>query len=228
MQEYKRMNNLYLQTVHAVVARFPAVLPYLNEKAIKMFKAANSLSAINKKYHDAITQALVNYFEGGNLAASRNIFKKAMTEASLDAFESGWQDNDGELPIDEDALAWLGDFQNEQFGYVDDLFQQMRDLRKDKEFDYFAWASARADGYTEAMTAVYNAAAMLVKKQMLTWHYGDTQHCSTCEDLNGQRHRASWYLSRDYVPRKPGANLECHGFRCQCYLTDDNGDTITL
>ena len=116
---------------------------------------------------------------------------------------------------------------NEELGYLDDLFASLRDLRGTVDAD--AEAQLRADGYAATLDAVYAEGILRGKKnQMLTWHYGDTDHCDTCAKLDEQRHSAKWYVQRDYIPRKPGAAMDCGGYRCQCYLETDAGEIITI
>lgn len=52
------------------------------------------------------------------------------------------------------------------------------------------------------------------------------QHCETCASLNGTRHRMSWFVERDYIPQKPGAAMDCGGWRCQCTLVDTEGNQV--
>ena len=194
-------------------------------------KAAGDMGSINATYHDAITQALIDYFEGGGSVTSpRNSFRRATLTAFQDAFDLGYSDGGGELPVDEEATAWLNARTNEEFGNIDGLFEQAKEFRKDKEFDYFSWATSRADGYSSAAMSVYNSAVLMAKKnQMLTWRLGQTEsHCSTCSELNGNSHRASWYISRDYIPRKPGASMECNGYNCDCRLETKDGKEVTI
>lgn len=188
------------------------------------------LSSINAEYHDQITDAIVAYFEGGGIALSRNQFKEAIIQAFGDSFDAGWVDAGGELPVDDDALAWVEDKINQEFGYINDLFQEIRDLRKDKDFDYFSWASSKADAYTKTLAYIYNFAQLMInKKQMLTWRLGETEkHCKICLNLDGQRHKASWYISKDYIPRKPDAAMDCKGYNCDCSLEDDEGNEVTI
>lgn len=224
------MTDLLPATIRAVVARYPAIVPMLSRHAKILYGIKAELGNINMRYHDEITRALIAYFEGGPIAASRNAFKRAMIQAFGDAFDAGWIDGGGTLPVDDDALEWIGARMNEEAGYIDALFQDARQRRKDKDFDWFAWASRKADRYTAAVTGVYNAGRMLAgNKQMLTWHLGATgEHCVTCVKLNGQRHRAEWYVKRNYIPGKAGAAMYCGGYNCQCFLTDDNGLGVTI
>lgn len=217
------------QVIQAIVKRYPAVVPLLNDKA-RAYKEAGDIASINAQYHNTITEALVTYLEGGSVTAPRNKFRREMVQAFGDAFDLGWTDGGAELPFDGDALDWYNARVEQEMGFVDGLFQQAKQLRKDKDFDAFAWATARADGYTGTILAVYNAAVMFAKKnQMLVWHLGSTeQHCTTCASLNGKKHPAYWYIERDYIPRKPGAAMDCNGYNCDCYLTDKNGDEVTI
>ena len=202
----------------------------LKARQFGVIKAAGDFAGVNKTYHDAITAALTTFFEGGSIAAPRNAFKRAIVEGLGDAFDLGWADGGGELPIDEDALSWLNARIEQEFGLVEMLFQAAKELRKEDGFDYFPWVTARADGYTGTLQAVYNAAKMLAAKgKLLTWVLGNTEkHCATCLQLNGTRHRASWYIANNYIPRQPGAGMECGGYNCDCVLTDNAGHDVTI
>jgi hypothetical protein len=109
-------------------------------------------------------------------------------------------------------------------------FAEAKQLRKEKDFDYFTWATGKADGYVSTVLSIYNAAVLLAKKnQMLTWNLGETEkHCDTCLKLDGGSHRASWYIGHDYIPRKPGASMDCKGYNCDCSLTDKDGEEVTI
>jgi len=52
--------------------------------------------------------------------------------------------------------------------------------------------------------------------QMMEWVVGPTEHCTTCADANGQRHRAKDWMRAGIMPQSD--SLECGGFRCQCSL----------
>lgn len=191
---------------------------------------ARDLTAVAATYHDRITSALITYFEGGgSVTGPRNQFRQAAVEALGDGFDLGYRDGDGALPYDRDVLDWLNARIEQELGFIGTVFEQAKVLRKEEDADWLSWVSERADGYTRAVYEMYSVGQMFAKpRQLLTWVYGDTEHCSTCNSLNGQRHRAQWYLSRNYIPRKPGASLECGGYRCQCSLKDSKGNTVTL
>jgi hypothetical protein len=231
------MNGTLTQIVVDTARTVPDILPYLSEGArlfvqLRTRKATEGgdIGAINKAYHDAITRAMVDYFEGGSVAPSRNAFKKAMIQAFGDSFDLGWTQGGAELPVDDDAIGWLEARLNQEAGYIDVLFQQAKEVRKEEDADYFAWLTSHADNYTSTVSAVYNAGRMYAKKnQMLEWRLGNTErHCATCSKLSGKRHKASWYLSRNHIPRQPGANLQCGGYNCDCSLVDPEGNEVTI
>ncbi len=199
-----------------------------NKHALKA--SAGTLSSINATYHDAITQALTGYFEGGSAATSRNQFKRATTIAFGDAMDAGTVAGGGELPFTGDALDWFNARLEQEFGNIASLFVQAKEIKKEGG-DFFTWVNARADGYTSSVAGVYNVAVLFAKgNQMLTWNLGATEkHCDTCSKLsNGSAHRASWYIARNYYPRQPGASMECGGYNCDCYLTDKAGKQVTI
>lgn len=203
---------------------------YRRARAAGAVKAASDLASINAEYRDAITASLTKYFEGAAVASPRNQFKRGMVAAFGDAFDLGWTDGGAEMPPDEDALEWLNARVDAEFGFIDGLFAQIKTMRRDEEMDYFSFITARADAYISSVAGVYNAARMYAKKaQPLTWHLGKTEaHCDTCASLEGGSHRASWYISRNYIPRQAGAAMDCGGYRCDCYLTDKDGKKVTI
>ena len=201
-----------------------------SELLTRAIKAAGDLTAINAEYHDAITQALLNYLEGGSMQSAKGLFKRGTSNAFNDAFDLGWIDGEQEMPVDDNANEWLGAQMTAEFGFVDTVFQSAKELKKEEGFNALEWASARADGYTGTIEAIYNAGKLFASKnQMLTWHLGQTEkHCDTCAKLDGGSHRASWYVARNYIPRKPGAAMKCGGYYCDCSLTNKKGEDVTI
>jgi hypothetical protein len=230
---YPDLTKIVLDTVRAV----PGILPYLSDDArlyvdlrARATKADGDLSSISADYHDEITAALLTYLEGGSATGPRNRFKRAAIESLGDAFDLGYSDGGGELPVDGDALEWLNARIEQEMAHIAMVFEEAKALRKEEDFDALAWASARADGYTRTVAALYNAGGMYAKKnQILTWHLGNTEkHCQDCAKLDGKSHKASWYLARNYIPRQPGASMACGGYFCDCHLEDKDGNEVTI
>lgn len=198
--------------------------------SVKAGYTEGGVPEITARYNNDIIAALTTYFEGGNSTSPRNLFRSAMVEAFNSAFDTGWIDGGQELPLDEDPASWLQAQISSEIGNINALFEQVKQLRDDPEFDFFTWITARADGYTNSVSAIYNAAVLFAKKnQLLEWELGNTEkHCDSCLELNGTRHRASWYIGNNYIPRKPGAAMECGGYHCDCKLKDKDGNTVTI
>ena len=203
---------------------------WLKTLANGVLKASGDLSSISTIYSRAIEAALTSYLDGGPLPQSKNAFKRATVEAFGGAFDLGTIDGGGEIPADSDALSWFNARVEAEFAHIDLLFQQAKEIRKDEEADNALWIRDRAEGYSNTLTSIYNAAKMWAdKRQMLTWNLGNTErHCRTCAKLSGKRHRATWFISRGYIPRQPGANLECGGYNCDCELISDKGESVTV
>ena len=195
-------------------------------------KQAESIEDANAAYHDVISESLTGYFEeGGNVSSYKNEFKRATLDNFYDVFDLGWVDGGGELPIDDDdANSWLEARVNQELGFIDGVFQEAKELRKEEDFDYFSWITSRADGYTRTLTEVYNQARLRVSKDVMVTFDGDDgeESCSDCQKLKGVRHKISWFIKRNYVPPH-GSGLECgRGGRCQHGLFDDSGEQITI
>lgn len=206
---------------------------YIRAKAVGAVKAgytAGGVPEINSIYNKEIVAALTSYFEGGSVTSPRNQFRQAMTEAFNSAFDTGYIDGGGELPANEDAVAWLQAQLVAEVGHIDGVFQQIKELRKEPDFDFFQWVVSKADSYTRTISSIYNGASLWAKgNQVLKWNLGKTEkHCASCLGLNGTSHRASWYISHNYIPRRPGASMECGGYYCDCYLTNKSEETVTI
>ena len=219
--------HLSAEAVQFLEAELP---PRLYNRNVKAGYAAGGVPDITARYNNEIVSAMTVYFEGGNATAPKNQFRQAMTEAFNSAFDTGYIDGGGETPADADAVAWLQTQLTQEAAFVDGVFEQIKELRKEPDFDFFQWVIGKADSYTATVTSIYNGAALWAKKnQVLTWNLGNTEkHCATCAKLDGSTHRASWYISRNYIPRRPGASMDCGGYHCDCSLTDKNGEAVTL
>jgi hypothetical protein len=209
----------------------------LDALTIKAVTDQDSLAVIRADYRAVIADAMTEYLASDRpVTGPRKLFRKAATEHLQPAFWRGYGEAAGEIDYqDADARDWINSRVLEEIGYISTLFVSLRQLRD--EFIHGEADSSvlrdevdnRTNGYADTLEACYIAGKMFGKKNvMLEWVYGDTEHCNTCAALNGQRHRAKWYIARDYIPRKPGAAMACGGYRCQCTLLDPDGKDYTL
>lgn len=83
------------------------------------------------------------------------------------------------------------------------------------------WARALRD-----LASKGKASAM--SNMMVTWRYGDTEHCRVCSRLNGTKKRLSWFIDvKGYIPQEIGSEtLTCGGWNCLCTLVDSRGRVV--
>lgn len=185
-------------------------------------------ATVRETYTAALFDAFMGYASGGAVTRWRNAAGKAVIEAVSDAIYRAFDDA-GADELDPEDETWLSGKQKEQVGYLSDTFDWLKQARADETITEDA-VNAKVERWAQTLDSIYSEALLKAKKNaLLEWHYGDTaEHCDTCASLNGTRHRASWYLAHDYIPGKPGAAMVCGGYRCQCWLTDKAGETVTL
>lgn len=77
----------------------------------------------------------------------------------------------------------------------------------------FIWSNRYEDVRNQAILATAE------EKTKLEWIFGDTDHCTTCEQLNGIIAYAREWNEAGLRPQNPpNGALECGGWRCQCRL----------
>lgn len=163
----------------------------------------------------------------------RNEFKKAIADAFDQAFWLGYEAGGGdpENP-DPDDQSWLGSAITGEFGYVDQLFEQVKAMKKEglSVQEYEAFASERAEGYAKTLDNIYSQGQMRGNKNiMLTFGGPDGEEsCTTCQRLKGARHSAKWWLARGLEIFRGNRNYECGNWQCQHYFYDDKGKVYTL
>jgi hypothetical protein len=164
----------------------------------------------------------------------KNGFKRAIREAFVSAFEQGFFDGGGELPYTGDDNAWLVAKQTAEDGYVDLLFQQLKELKTDPDLttaDFQAEADRRAEGYAKTLDGVYAEGKLRGGKDVMLTFGGDDgeESCKTCQRWKGKRHKASFWIKRGLIPHQPGnTNFDCGGYNCQHFLFTDKGEVWTL
>jgi hypothetical protein len=208
---------------------FNTLYALLNDKPItRARKDISTLNEITSLYHDKIIDYIIEWFTGERRTQNaKGDFKKAATQAFGDAFDSGYIDGGGSLPPEEEDLGWYNARLDTEFGFIDQLFENMKGLKKEEGFDYFSWAGERATGYSQTVRMIYAEAKVRgAGNKMLTFDGDDgLESCTDCQKYKGKRHRARWWVSHNAVP--PNRDFECHGYRCQHYLVDDDGNQWT-
>jgi len=183
------------------------------------------------KIYDATWQYLTT---GKNVSEFKTPSKQAIATAYVTTGDLAWLDGGGKLPLDEDAASIVSSSQVAELGYLDATANRLRLLKKDEdakndwEASYTKEAFAIADAYAKTLDALYaNVKVMAAGSKMLTFVGDDGVHtCSDCAKYKDKRHKASWWVSHNAIP--PNRDFECHGYRCQHVLIDDNGNLFTL
>jgi hypothetical protein len=209
------------EIVAHVVEHYPAVLPHLTGKT--RWLAASMKPTEYKTYdyflqvmRNMVTHVYNNQMGGEFIDIAANLISGQLTQA----FRQAWQDEemDGDLPpyltgaLEEMILS--------EYTHVDQFFRDIVDARLDGTSiePLYMRAALWANRYNEA----YNQAVTLITAEMggnLVWVYGDAEHCSTCNSLNGIVARASEWQSLGVHPQQPpNALIECGGWRCKCSL----------
>ena len=195
----------------------------------RALKDAGDYSSIRDRLWQAVYDAVETYLSGsGNVTIPKAQFTAALSQAYIDGADTGYVDGGGELPLDEDTAAWARGELDAQFGFVDSLFETLKALRREGDFDAATEAEARAEGYTNSLDALYNGAKLAgAGNKMLTFTGDDgAESCADCQRYKDQRHRASWWIAHNAVP--PSREFECRGYNCDHRLTDDEGNEFTI
>ena len=214
------------QIIGAVIRIAPGVLPYLSADALKVA----GYDGIRTVMFGSVFGSVFGYLSGGSLADASGRMSAAVAKAYIEAADVAYQEAGAELPLDEDTAAWVRGQIDAQFGFIDQLFEDLKQVRKDGDFDAGAIANARAEGYASGLDGFFNEVMLRGSSNKVAyWRLGATEkHCKSCASLDGQGHRISWYIERDYIPRKSGCALDCGGWECDCRLEDKRGNEITL
>jgi hypothetical protein len=204
---------------------------YRLKKKMNMRAERGSIDSIRSNFTDVVYTVVRDYLNSSDRSTSyKSAMGREVVEAYAYAAERGYEDGGGELPLDGEVMDWLTASQDSERANVDSLFVSLKLLRDSGEFDADAEATARANGYTNSLDGIYNKAVLFgIGNQMLTFEGDDGIHsCPTCTSLKGQRHKASWWISHDYVP-PTGDGLDCAaGGHCMHQLVDDQGTVVTV
>ena len=192
--------------------------------------ARKALGPDSSGYSAALMDALWSYINGGALGAARLDFQRAMVEAFTDTFDAGYQDGGGELPTSPEANDWLNSRVEDEQANIDRLFYDLKDLRKDPDFDPSSWVSDRSSGYTATLNDIYSMGKVFGAGEMALTFDGDDgqESCPDCQRLKGETHPASWWIENDLIPTQGNSNFQCGGWNCMHGLVDKNGDWVTL
>ncbi len=205
------------QIIKAIIRAVPAVRPHLSAQALKI---ADGYPGIRAEMSGEIHDAVYDYLTGsGNVTAYRAAMVLAISQAYVEAADIAYQDGGGELPLDDGTAAWARGQLDAQLSFVDQLFENLRELRKEGDVNAAAEALARANGYASSLDGFANEAQMRGSKNATLEFGGPSgkESCKDCMRLMGKQHRISYIIERGLVPHPGNENFECKCYNCEHY-----------
>lgn len=195
--------------------------------------ALKSIKGYADEFLLRLSEAVTGFFNQDRSAQEvggvlRNLLRGYARDTYLEGMREGGIDNPESAITDEEEAeisAWVSD----QFSYIPDFITALKETRKaEDQTAAQAAINARVELWASSLQTLGGMGkARAMGDAMCTWVYGDTDHCSTCERLNGKRHRLSWFVNNGYIPQENGSDtLECGGWLCQCKLVNDKGKQV--
>jgi hypothetical protein len=198
------------------------------ENLIKAVKAAGLYFAqyaekaayTSARYENEIRAAAAAYWKEGVKGSFVSRMKVVIKFGLKDAFDLGASDF-GVTPDEyskEEIVARDAIITEEQL-HIPDLLKFIDGLANDKTRK-LTDADYRLDLWIARFADMQNRAKLILGKDTkFEWVYGDTEHCDTCQMLNGFVKRASFWNKYGVHPgQPPNPKLQCGGWRCQCQL----------
>ena len=220
--------TLPLQILQAIIKQVPQVVPLLAPETLAAIKAGGGgYPGTRSDYWHAVYNEVEGYLTGNRPTTT---FVQRLVTAAASAFisaaEAGYEEGGATLPIDDETAAWLRSAIDAEQGHIDELFYRLS--QEWEGLDPAAEATARAEGYASNLDQIFSEAKTRgAGNKMLTFTGSDgKESCKDCQRMQGQRHRASWWISRNMIPGSSA--YECGGWNCEHYLVDDEGNEFTL
>jgi hypothetical protein len=152
-------------------------------------------------------------------------FETIMIDIIQNQLRRAWNEGMRSIGLDPESdmtLLWemaLQDIMASELVYVDPLAAEIvAAFHNNENVDQFR---SRVELWANRYNDVVNQAVQICSKagQKMEWIYGDTAHCTTCEQLNGTvAFESEWEQAGIYPQRPPNAMLSCGGWKCQCQI----------
>ena len=209
-----------IRAIRQVVRLRPQVRPMLSPRARWIVAAPTGKTYGH--YLRVMSQAVARLYRGEISAGEFiDIMADVIPQQLTRAWNEGMREN-GLDPAEEMTPEWRDQLEGiilSEFDYVDNFAAEIlagaRDEVGVERFTQRAelWANRYNDVVNEAKLATADA------KDKYIWVYGDTDHCSTCESLNGIVATArEWEQSGFHPQSPPNPLLICGGWKCGCSL----------
>lgn len=186
-------------------------------------------SKIRGEYWAEIYDATFTYLrEDVGITAFKNPIKRAINIAYSATGELAWADGGAEPPLSDDASSFVESMRAAELGFIEGTAARIRLLKKSGEFEPTHEAFVIADGYAKTLDSLYASIKVMAAGSKMLTFVGDDgiNTCSDCAKYKNKRHKASWWVEHNAIP--PNRDFECHGYKCQHILVDDNGNLFTI
>lgn len=201
----------------------------LKEMAQILNVTTKSVDEIVNEYNNIMSPLVLRAFQGKidarELAAQHRV---ALRELAAQVYFEGMKAGGVEqTEADDTDRQTIKDWIDEQTTHVRDFASAAQDAGSDKLSREAV--RSRLDLWLIALRSLGDLGfASAQKNAMGTWELGATEeHCNTCAQLNGKRHRLSWWVKYDFIPRQPGSTtLDCGGWNCDCRIVADDGRVL--
>lgn len=193
--------------------------------AFKAARDAVSLKAIQATriqfedaFEDLLTAALAGDITRRQWSGRlRSLLELNIYRAFLDGLRDGGVDDPPEAEEQEQINALIAEQGQYIKGLADTIFKD-----EDTVLSEAVASQKPAMWFNKSVNPAYQAGiAAADGNGLYEWVYGDTEHCSDCRKLNGQRHRMKDYTRKGLLPKS--SDLECKGFYCECNLVKSAG-----
>ncbi len=206
--------------IREAVKATPQVYPLLSDKA--RFMLHTPFSYKSQEYFitqiKGLVKSLYNGFVGGEFI---DIMANLISGQLNDAITKAWNDYGETSPLPAYLETYYQDAVSKQYGFVDQYYRDIVDARVDgTPIDPLI---SRADLWGNRWNESYNEANNIITQKNggnLIWQYGETEHCDTCQALNGIVASAKEWQTAGVKPQNaPNKMIDCGGWRCQCELS---------
>ena len=199
------------------------------EKLLASRMGVKSISGVAHGYRSEFIAAVNQVFRGNiTPVALRDRLGTLIEDYAERIFIEGAVEAGSKITHDDlekDELAAIDEWKNGQLAHVESFAAAADAAATPVEREAIL---SRVDLWVNALRNLgAQGRASVLANRPGTWHLGQTEeHCATCANLDGKRHRLKWYTDRNYFPRTPGAAMDCGGYRCDCQVTADDGTVL--
>jgi len=216
------MNQKQIDAIFETASWYEQHVGKLPNEAIGAITTACKTLAFYSRKLSQLTRDLYN----GKI--TQNAFVDEMADLVQNQLERAWREgmrNNGLDPEKDMTDEWeqlLQELIAEEYNHVDAFAQAIVDGAavappEDPQVNLNGLLS-RAELWVNRYTEVVNYCMVVTRPDdRFKWVYGDTEHCGTCEALNGIVATGKQWQESGYQPQNPpNDKLECGGWKCQC------------